>query len=81
MSAAETAQERRKDWTPGQVAEDARTGRVGRVMGHVGPRYQLRPLNGGREWEADPVSLGPAAQSDALGPAVAEGNACSRCGT
>lgn len=21
-------------------------------MGNVGPRYQLRPLNGGREWEA-----------------------------
>lgn len=50
-------------------------------MGHVGPRYQLRPLNGGREWEADPAEMAPARQSDALTERVAEANRLGReCG-
>jgi hypothetical protein len=67
-------------WEPGQVAKDAATGRVGRVMGREGPRYQLRPLNGGVEWEALPGNLSPAYQSDAMSPAVAEVNARPRWG-
>lgn len=65
-------------WELGEVVHDTRTGRVGRVMGHVGPRYQLRPLNGGREWEADPEEMSPARQSDALTDRVAEANRLSR---
>ncbi|MFG2140289.1 hypothetical protein [Streptomyces sp. NPDC048650] len=80
MSAAETAHEHPQHWEPGETAKDTRTGRVGRVMGHVGPRYQLRPLNGGKEWEADPDHLSPAAQSDALSAAVGEANARTRWG-
>ncbi|WP_079149853.1 hypothetical protein [Streptomyces agglomeratus] len=75
MIAAETAQGHPQRWERGEVAKDARTGRVGRVMGHVGPRYQLRPLNGGKEWEAELEHLTPAMQSDALSGAVAEANA------
>jgi hypothetical protein len=47
-------------------------------MGHEGPRYQLRPLNGGKEWEVDPSALLPAQQSDALSPDVADANRRSR---
>ncbi|MGW0861334.1 hypothetical protein [Streptomyces sp. NPDC002611] len=37
----------------GALAKDLATGRVGVVMGHEGPdRLQLRPLVGGREWDA-----------------------------
>lgn len=61
----------------GGTALDARTGRVGRVMGHVGPYVQLRPLNGGTEWDARPEDLTPAQQSDALSPDVAAVNARS----
>jgi hypothetical protein len=32
------------------VMVDRRTGRIGRVMGSEGPYVQLRPLNGGKEW-------------------------------
>ncbi|MDT9687690.1 hypothetical protein Q5762_04880 [Streptomyces sp. P9(2023)] len=65
-------------WESGEVVQDTRTGRVGRVMGHIGPRYQLRPLNGGREWEADPEEMSPAQQSDAFRDRVAEANQRSR---
>ncbi|WP_231650118.1 hypothetical protein, partial [Streptomyces clavuligerus] len=43
----------------GQVVRDAATSAVGRVMGHVGGRVQLRPLRGGREWDALPEDLTP----------------------
>lgn len=80
MNAPEMAREHPQDWEPGEMARDDRTGRVGRVMGHVGPRYQLRPLNGGKQWEADPDHMSPAIQSDALSEAVAEANARTRWG-
>ncbi|GGP47317.1 hypothetical protein GCM10010214_20620 [Streptomyces abikoensis] len=35
----------------GRVVVDTTCKRVGRVMGNEGPKYQLRPLRGGREWE------------------------------
>ncbi|WP_125262049.1 hypothetical protein [Streptomyces alboflavus] len=36
---------------------DEGTGRVGRVMGFEGPYVQLRPPEGGVEWDADPEKL------------------------
>ncbi|WP_328949778.1 hypothetical protein OG778_18460 [Streptomyces sp. NBC_00184] len=39
---------------PGAFAVDARDGRVGRVMGRVGPYVQLRPPGGGAEWDCPP---------------------------
>ncbi len=52
MSSPEMAGEHPRNWGVGETALDVSTGLVGRVMGNVGPRYQLRPLNGAREWEA-----------------------------
>jgi hypothetical protein len=63
---------------PGDVVLDAVTRRIGRVMDTLGARLQLRALNGGREWDAEPADVVPAAQSDALSAAVAEVNARSR---
>lgn len=74
MSATETPREHPPQWEPGETARDTRTGRVGRVMGHVGPYCQLRPLNGGKEWEAEPLDLEPAYQSDAMSARVAQAN-------
>ena len=41
-------------WQRGALVVDEMTGRLGRVMGCVGPYVQLRPVAGGREWDADP---------------------------
>lgn len=38
----------------GACVVDTRSGRVGRVMGQVGPHLQVRPLPGGREWSCPP---------------------------
>ncbi|MFF0449085.1 hypothetical protein ACFYT4_22210 [Streptomyces sp. NPDC004609] len=63
---------------PGQVVWDAARDRVGRVMGTVGGYVQLRPLRGGREWDAHPEDLRPAVQSDAMSKELAEVNCRSR---
>ncbi|MGW4030105.1 hypothetical protein ACWEFL_12410 [Streptomyces sp. NPDC004838] len=65
---------------PGDVVLDAATRRVGRVMDRVGARVQIRPLNGGREWDARPEDVSPAAQSDAMREAVSQANAQTRQG-
>ncbi|MFI8944429.1 hypothetical protein [Streptomyces syringium] len=39
---------------------DTQRGKVGQVMGHEGPRVQLRPAGGGCEWEVPPNELRPA---------------------
>ncbi|WP_374226923.1 hypothetical protein [Streptomyces sp. JJ38] len=78
MSGPESQRETPAAPDVGDTALDARTGRVGRVMGHVGPYVQLRPLNGGCEWDARPEDLSSAHQSDALSPDVAAVNARSR---
>ncbi|MFD9904825.1 hypothetical protein [Streptomyces sp. NPDC059063] len=53
MSTRKESQQAMYEPRVGDVVTDTRLGRVGRVMGHEGPRWQLRPLGGGREWEAD----------------------------
>lgn len=59
MSAPRTGHEPSYEPHVGDVVTDTRTGREGRVMGHEGPRWQLRPLTGGREWEADANHMNP----------------------
>ncbi|WP_107097732.1 hypothetical protein [Streptomyces sp. WMMB 322] len=49
-------------------------------MGHEGPYLQLRPLSGGREWDADPNSIQPLSPAELLSARVAEANARSRTG-
>ncbi|MGA5871204.1 hypothetical protein [Streptomyces cinereoruber] len=75
---ANEAQEHPRHWEPGETARDTRTDRVGRVMDHVGPCYQLRPLTGGKEWEAYADDMVPARQSDAMSAQVRELNRRSR---
>ncbi|WP_327325603.1 hypothetical protein OG735_26345 [Streptomyces sp. NBC_01210] len=62
----------------GETVRDTQRNRVGVVMDHVGPRYQLRAVKGGKEWEAEEANLSPAMQSDALSEDVAKANSVSR---
>ncbi|MEU2930578.1 hypothetical protein ABZ636_36955 [Streptomyces sp. NPDC007251] len=60
------------------VVEDTAAQRIGRVMGFVGTYVQLRPLGGGREWDAAPHALRPVTVDEALSASVAVANARSR---
>lgn len=45
----------------GELAKDSASGRIGVVMGDLGGRVQMRPMRGGKEWDAMPdnvVALG-----------------------
>ncbi|MGW1615620.1 hypothetical protein ACWCQZ_40465 [Streptomyces sp. NPDC002285] len=64
--------------TIGAAVHDSARDRVGRVMGHVGQYVQLRPLSGGREWDADPGRLRLLTPAELLSALVAEANARSR---
>uniref|UniRef100_A0AAU1ZUC4 Uncharacterized protein n=1 Tax=Streptomyces sp. NBC_00093 TaxID=2975649 RepID=A0AAU1ZUC4_9ACTN len=66
-------------YTPqvGDLVWDEATRRVGRVMGNEGPHRQLRPVGGGREWDA-PGPLRPATAAERLSESVALANARSR---
>ncbi|WUJ32963.1 hypothetical protein OG917_28835 [Streptomyces sp. NBC_00388] len=46
-------------------------------MGHEGPWLQLRPLGGGREWDADPARVRPVGPAELLQARVAETGARS----
>lgn len=54
--------------------------RVGQVMGNVGVHWQLRPAEGGREWEAGAEELRPATPSERLTFGVTQANARSTGG-
>ncbi|WSJ47848.1 hypothetical protein OG349_11035 [Streptomyces sp. NBC_01317] len=47
-------------------------------MGGVGPYLQLRPLGGGREWDADPTRVRPLTPTELLSARVSEANTRSR---
>lgn len=64
--------------TPGMVVRDEQRGCIGEVMGSEGPYLQLRPLGGGREWDAEPDRVRPATAAERLSAAVAAANAVSR---
>ncbi|MCK1797466.1 hypothetical protein MTQ01_15830 [Streptomyces sp. XM4193] len=64
----------------GEVVRDLARERVGRVMGREGPYVQLRPLGGGREWDAEPRELRPMSRTEVLSALVAELNRQSRRG-
>ncbi|GAA3376841.1 hypothetical protein GCM10020367_50130 [Streptomyces sannanensis] len=61
----------------GTIVVDERTDRVGEVMGAEGPYVQLRPLRGGREWDADSARVRIATPAERLSMALAEANAAS----
>ncbi|WP_434091122.1 hypothetical protein [Streptomyces flaveus] len=64
----------------GDTVEDTSTGKIGRVMGFVGSYVQLRPVGGGREWDARPDNLRAALLTQALSAGLAQVNAQSRTG-
>ncbi|MCQ8772548.1 hypothetical protein HCK01_03155 [Streptomyces sp. AA8] len=59
---------------------DTRTERLGQVMGHEGPRLQLRPPAGGREWEVEPAGVRAATEVELMIAKVRQANAASRWG-
>ncbi|WP_425824599.1 hypothetical protein [Streptomyces fractus] len=70
------------EYTPkrGDLVWDAAACRVGEVVDHVGPCWQLKPSHGGgREWDAR-GPLRPATQAERLSASVALANARSQKG-
>ncbi|MEU6223040.1 hypothetical protein [Streptomyces sp. NPDC047042] len=57
----------------GRLVRDDR-GRIGRYMGRGGPYAILRPVGGGKEWEANPESVEPLTDAEALSVEVREAN-------
>ncbi|MFI1800814.1 hypothetical protein ACH427_26150 [Streptomyces sp. NPDC020379] len=58
----------------GAYVFDVRLGRVGQVMGDEGLRLQLRPLYGGREWDAEIEDTRPATRAELLSAKVKAAN-------
>ncbi|MGW7404451.1 hypothetical protein ACWGI9_12100 [Streptomyces sp. NPDC054833] len=50
------------------------TRKVGEYRGKAGPYAMLRPVGGGREWEADPEQIRPAAPAERLSAGVKAAN-------
>ncbi|MEV6316793.1 hypothetical protein [Streptomyces sp. NPDC051776] len=51
---------------------------VGIVMGQEGPYVQLRPVSGGKEWDANPRDVRPLTAREELSVRLAERNERSR---
>lgn len=51
---------------PGSLLYDPATSKVGEYQDKAGPYALLRPVGGGREWQADPASLRPATPQERL---------------
>ncbi|MGW6567274.1 hypothetical protein [Streptomyces sp. NPDC054975] len=51
---------------------------VGEFRGSVGSYAMLRPVGGGREWQADPAALRPATPEERLSAGVRAANARAR---
>lgn len=52
--------------TVGSLVVDTARDLLGYVMGHEGPYVQLRPVAGGREWDADPGQVRRATDEERL---------------
>ncbi|WP_246530856.1 hypothetical protein [Streptomyces bathyalis] len=62
----------------GMVVVDEDRGSVGKVHGRQDGRLRLRPIRGGREWEADPARVRRATPAERLRATLAAVNAVSR---
>jgi hypothetical protein len=62
----------------GTLALDTARDQVGEVRGHVGPYVQLRPEDGGLEWDARPENVRPLSAGESLAARVAAANRRSR---
>ncbi|MDQ0848031.1 hypothetical protein QFZ68_007794 [Streptomyces sp. V1I6] len=64
----------------GDVAKDVATGRVGVIMGTAGGRVQMRPVQGGIEWDAMPDKVTKLRAREELRARLAVRNGNSRFG-
>ncbi|MFJ8085108.1 hypothetical protein ACIQ6Y_31375 [Streptomyces sp. NPDC096205] len=58
----------------GALVYDPRTRKVGTLQAKVGPYVLLRPVGGGREWEADPVRIRAATTEERLAAGLRAAN-------
>lgn len=65
---------------PGTLLFDPATNRVGEYQDRSGPYAMLRPVGGGREWQADPEVLRPATDQERLSAGVRAANDRARAG-
>lgn len=61
----------------GAYLYDPAARKVGEYRGQAGPYAMLRPLGGGREWQADPERVRPATPEERLSAGVRAANALS----
>ncbi len=66
--------------TPGALVYDAVAERVGTYQAKAGPYLLLRPVGGGREWEADPARVRPATQRERVSAELRAANQRTRQG-
>jgi hypothetical protein len=59
MAAQERSTTEVQELRVGTLALDTSRGKVGEVMDHVGSYVQMRPKDGGREWDARPENVQP----------------------
>ncbi|MEV5511095.1 hypothetical protein [Streptomyces orinoci] len=64
----------------GTLAMDNARGRIGQVMDHLENRIQLRPVQGGLEWDATLEDLRPATPSEELSAKVKAINSAAKLG-
>jgi hypothetical protein len=62
----------------GALLYDPATRKVGEYQDRSGPYALLRPVGGGREWQADPAVLRPATQRERLSAGVRAANERAR---
>ena len=62
----------------GALLYDPATDKVGEYQDKSGPYALLRPVGGGREWQADPALLRPATDQERLSAGVRAANARTR---
>jgi len=59
---------------PGTLVYDPQVGKAGEYQAKAGPYAMLRPVGGGREWEADPARIRPATPEERLSAGVRSAN-------
>lgn len=64
----------------GELAKDSASRRIGVVMGEIGGRVQMRPVPGGREWDAMPGNVVALSAREELSARLATKNGNSRVG-
>ncbi|MFJ3442628.1 hypothetical protein ACIPM2_15830 [Streptomyces sp. NPDC086081] len=65
---------------PGTLVYDPQTNRVGEYRDRIGPYAMLRPVGGGREWQADAARIREATPDERLSAGVRAANDRSREG-